>query len=120
MIITETIEYVNLPVKELQRATDFYINLFDFELLEKNDDLQFAILSYNDTKIRLIKREDVEYGEFPVLSFCIDIDDFSEAIDELEEKEIEIVKGPEVTEDGGEIVYIRDTAGNLLELFYKN
>jgi predicted enzyme related to lactoylglutathione lyase len=45
------------------------------------------------------------------------VDDFTDALKELEVKKVEILKGPVMIE-GGEAVLIADPDGNLIELFY--
>ena len=120
MIITETIEYINLPAKDIEESIQFYSELFDFEVLENNKELEFAILSYNSIKIRIIKKKEEAINQFPILSLLVDIDDFSEAIDIIENKEIHIIKGPDNTEDNGEFIHVADPSNNLIEIFYKN
>lgn len=116
MIIIESFSHLNLPTQNLQKSVDFYTQFLDFETVEQNADS--ALLTFDSLNIRLKQGGDSITSKTPLISFIMDIDDFTEALQELDENEINVVKGPfEIT--GGESVYIQDPGGNLLELYYR-
>ena len=51
------------------------------------------------------------------MSFIVDEDDFEDAVDELNEKKIPIVSGPENIRKGQSVVFL-DPDGNQIELCY--
>ncbi|MDF3818452.1 VOC family protein [Leptospira sp. 96542] len=116
MIIVEGIGHVSIPVSQLEPSIEFYRDIFDFELETKKE--SEAILSLDSFKIKLVKTE-VADRSLAVLSFVMDVDDFTEAIEELEEKNVKIVKGPEGTDSGESLTFL-DPSQNLIEIFYSN
>jgi catechol 2,3-dioxygenase-like lactoylglutathione lyase family enzyme len=120
MIIVEGIDYVTLPVAKLETSIEFYSDLFDFELIEKKDG-QYALITLDSYKIRLLqvsKFQNPFYDlQIPTISFLMDVDDFTEAISEIEEKKIAILKGPEAN-DKGEYLIFSDPDKNLIEISY--
>ncbi|TGN17134.1 VOC family protein [Leptospira idonii] len=117
MIIVEGIGHVNIPVSQLEASIEFYREIFDFEVETKKD--AEAILSLDSFKIRLVKGNVASEQTMPVISFVMDVDDFTEAITELEEKNVKIVKGPESTESGESLTFT-DPNQNLIEIYYEN
>lgn len=116
MIIVEGIGYISIPVTELDASIDFYTDTFDFELESKKANEAYLVL--DSFRIRLLQVEAANRN-LPVLSFVMDVDDFTEAISELEEKNVKIVRGPEST-DSGESLTLADPSQNLIEIYYLN
>ena len=121
MIIVEGIDYITIPATNPEASADFYVDLFDFEIVgEKSADL--VRISLDPFQLQLSKVESAENSlsanTLPTLSFAVDVDDFTEAINEIESKEINIVKGPEGSSNGGERLIIADPDNNLIEIFY--
>lgn len=122
MIIVEGIDHINIPVSNLNKSVEFYSDIFDFEIIGEQTE-NSVILSLDPIKIKLNKLPEVKNSltekNLPSLSFILDIDDFTEAISELETKDIKIQKGPESTPDGESLTF-GDPDNNLIEIFYKN
>ena len=122
MIIVEGIDHVNIPVTDIEKSVAFYSDIFDFEVVDEGNDTS-VVMSLDPIKIKLQKFPEVKNPltemNLPTLSFILDIDDFTEAISELETKDIKIVKGPESITDGESLTF-GDPDDNLIELFYKN
>ena len=120
MIVLESLDHISLGSSDLKKSIEFYVDVLDFEVAEETD--RFAILQLDHFSLRLnhidgyVCQQD-NPSAFS-LSFIVDVDDFTNAIAELEEKKIQIVVGPVVIE-GGESMIIRDPDGNWIELFYK-
>jgi len=115
MVIIETLSHINLPAKNLKKSVEFYTEFLDFEILEENDD--FAMVAFDNINLKLDKSLET-FAKVPVLSFLLDIDDFTEALQEIEDGHVEIAKGPFEVKDG-ESVYLADPSGNLIELYYR-
>ncbi len=80
-------------------------------------------MTLDPIKVKLVQVDKVENqlsGSLtPVLSFVMDVDDFTEAISEIEDKGIKIVKGPESAGKGESLVF-KDPDNNLIEIFYQS
>ncbi|MCB1176111.1 MAG: VOC family protein [Leptospiraceae bacterium] len=122
MIIVEGISHVTLAVKDLSASVKFYSDIFDFEIIDDSHK-GYVVMTLDPIKVKLVQVDKVENYlsalNIPSISFGMDIDDFTDAIGELEEKSIEIVKGPEGF-DGGETLAFKDPDNNLIEIFYQN
>ena len=115
MVIIETLSHINMPAKNLQKAVEFYTQFLDFEVVEETPG--YAMVAFDNLHLKLDTSLE-PYAKVPVLSFLLDVDDFTEALQEVEENNIEIAKGPFEIE-GGESVYVVDPSGNLVELYYR-
>jgi predicted enzyme related to lactoylglutathione lyase len=116
MIIVEGLDHVNIPVSNLDTSKEFYSELFDFEVEEEDGDA--VIMGLDSHKLRLVKVSEVNPLPFPMMCFVMDVDDFTEAISEMEEKGINIVKGPE-SSSKGEFLIFTDPDKNQIEIFYQ-
>jgi catechol 2,3-dioxygenase-like lactoylglutathione lyase family enzyme len=122
MIIVEGISYVTLAVSDLSASVQFFSDIFDFEIVDDSHK-GYVIMTLDPIKVKLVKVDKVENHlaklKIPSISFEMDVDDFTEAITELEEKGITIVKGPEAIENGESLIF-RDPDNNLVEIFYQS
>lgn len=119
MIVIESVDHVGLTVSDLDRSIEFYRDLFDFEILEKFGDARQAFLRVGDIVIGLYEVEGYKNQENTKnhLSFYVDEQDFDDAVDEINEKEIPIVFGPDNLRKGKSVVFL-DPDGNQIELCY--
>ncbi len=117
MIIIESVNHIGITVSNIENSINFYKELLDFEVIENNSNQAF--IKEGDILISLIEEEDYKSPENSKnrVSFFIDEDDFEDAVDELNEKEITIVHGPENIRDGQSVVFV-DPDGNQIELSY--
>ncbi|MEM7183696.1 MAG: VOC family protein [Spirochaetota bacterium] len=113
-MITEAID-INIPVTNLEESSKFYSELFDCEVLESGENA--ILLSFEPVRVRLVLTSEISPSNIPVLSFGMDVDDFTEAIQELETANITIQSGPE-SNGSGETLTFQDPNNNLLEIFY--
>ncbi len=117
MIIVEKLHHVNIYTHDLEKSIEFYTNLFDFELTTSGD--ENAVVIFDSISIQLnLDTDDISKQSYPILSFILDEDDFTDAIQELEENKVEIVQGPDKTENG-EMLLIKDPGNNILEIYYQ-
>lgn len=117
MIVIESINHLGLTVSNLENSIKFYKELFDFEVVENNADQ--AIIKEGDIHISLFQEENYKSQEHTKnrISFYIDEDDFDDAVDELKERGIPIVYGPENIRKGQSVVFL-DPDSNQIELSY--
>ena len=117
MIVIESISYVGLTVSNLENSIKFYRDLFDFEVIENNSGQ--ALIKEGEIVISLYEAENYKNNGDSKnrVSFLVDEDDFEDAVDELKEKNIPIVSGPENIRKGQSIVLL-DPDGNQIELCY--
>ena len=115
MLVVESLEYVNIATQNLDRSVEFYNLFFDFDIIEHKDNV--AILSFDQTKIKIHKTNG-SVSSLPVLSFIMDVDDFTDALQEIEKNKIQIVVGPKSNKEG-EFVHILDPGSNIIELYYQ-
>lgn len=119
MILLEGLHHISLGSTDLKKSVGFYRDLLDFELLDEAE--RFALIRLDPISIRLNLidgyQAKVENPGEQSLSFVLDVDDFTNAIEELENNDINIINGP-VGIEGGEAILIADPDGHLIELFY--
>jgi len=119
MIIIESINHIGLTVSNLEDSMSFYKELFDFEVVEKISNSGQVFMKMGDMLIALNEvegyqcHEDSDYS----ISFFVDEEDFEDALDELDELEIEIVSGPENIRNGQSVIFL-DPDANRIELAY--
>ena len=119
MIIIEGINHIGLTVSNLEESINFYKDLFDFEVVDKLGSAGQAFLRMGDMLISLNEVEGFSGSDSSdfAISFYVDEEDFEEALEELNEREITIVRGPENLRNGQSVVFT-DLDGNKLELAY--
>lgn len=118
MIVIESLSHINIPTEEPEKLVEFYTMFLDFEAVsDENGDTS---LSFDDKLVcKLVPVESVpDRGTTPLVSFILDVDDFTDALQEIEKGGIDIVDGPNEIK-GGESIIIADPSGNLLELYYR-
>lgn len=115
MIIIESINHMGVTVSNLENSINFYKDLFDFEVVENNSSQAF--IKEGDILISLNEEADYKNQENSKnrISFAVDEDDFEDAVDELMQREIPIVQGPENIRDGRSVVFL-DPDGNQIEI----
>lgn len=119
MIVIEALDHIKVPASDLEKSLEFYTMVLDFEKIESKSTDEYALITFDDkVVIKLVAVESANPGDQPLLSFILDVDDFTEALQDLEKNgDIEIVSGPNA-QDNGENILIKDPAGNILELYY--
>ncbi|MCS7204836.1 MAG: VOC family protein [Leptospiraceae bacterium] len=120
MIVIENFDHISLGTANLKKAVEFYREILDCDVLEQND--KYALLEIDRI---IIKFNYIPNYKFPInnpagftISFSLDVDDFTDAIIELEKNSIPIVHGP-IPIEGGESLLIKDPDGHWIELLYK-
>lgn len=119
MIVIENLDHIGITVSDLDRAIEFYSDTFDFEVVERASNSNEAYIKVGDILIKLTELKDYKAPENSKSHICfyIDEEDFDDALDELQDKNIPIVFGPENIRKGRLVVFT-DPDGNKIELRY--
>ncbi len=119
MIVIEDIDHIGLTVSNLEASIEFYKDIFDFEIVEKLPNARQAFLRVSGIMLGLFEVEGYSNQENSKnhLSFYVDEEDFDDAVDEIRERDIPIVFGPENIRKGQSVVFL-DPDGNQIELCY--
>ncbi|MGH7768626.1 MAG: VOC family protein [Candidatus Binatia bacterium] len=116
------IDHVAFHVADLGRSVEFYEKHFGFKKYfqhEATGGMQIAYLKLGDTVLELTHRA----GERPAgFHFCLEAENFNQAVTELEETGVEIVRPPHDTpareprEKGWRRVVFRGPDGEQIEV----
>jgi catechol 2,3-dioxygenase-like lactoylglutathione lyase family enzyme len=119
MIVIESINHIGITVSNLEESVKFYRELFDFDLIDKASGPGLAFMRVADISIGLYESPGFKNTDAVKhrIAFYVDEEDFEDAIDELNEREIEITFGPENIRKGKTVVFL-DPDGNQIELSY--
>lgn len=121
MVVLEALQSINVSSKDLKVSQEFYTNFLDFEVvgetLIKAETSDSILLNFQNIQILLFQSEEPYTNKSPFLSFILDIDDFTDAIQEIENKNVPIVDGPKIL-NSGETIHISDPSGNVIEFYY--
>ena len=118
------IDHVALHVSDLQRSIDFYEKHFGFKKYFQHaasgkGGQQIAYLKLGDTVLELTHRSD---GSMTGFHFCLEAENFSQAVAELQKNGVEMVRAPHDTaareprEKGWRRVVFRGPDGEQIEL----
>lgn len=114
-MLIEAIQCIVIPTNDIKKSTEFYNELLDFEILKEEKDHVF--LQFDNIQFKLLLVESCSPSPHPLFSCVLDMDDFTEALQELDDKEVKIILPPTVTSNG-ERVLVADPCENIIELFY--
>ena len=122
MINMKGLTHFTIPVTDLQRSKEFYVDTLGFKFERKNRHMVFV--SCQDDFFVLTESEnpiDPNQGDKHEIhtAFYVDSDEYDRAIDYLAEKGIRIIKKEERHGDAsftGRSLYFHDPDRNVLEL----
>ena len=119
MIVIESINHIGITVSNLEESVKFYKELFDFDMIDKASGPGLAFMRVTDITIGLYESQGYKSSDNSKsrISFYVDEEDFEDAVDEIQERDLEIVFGPENIRKGKTVVFL-DPDGNQIELSY--
>jgi catechol 2,3-dioxygenase-like lactoylglutathione lyase family enzyme len=119
MIVIESINHIGVTVSNLEESIKFYKELFDFDMIDKVSGPGLAFMRVADITIGLYESQGYKSSDNSKsrISFYVDEEDFEDAVDEIQERDLEIVFGPENIRKGKTVVFL-DPDGNQIELSY--
>lgn len=115
-MLIESLQYIVIPTTDLKKSLEFYNELLDFEIVEETN-AKGALLQFDKINFQLLTVESHEPSSQPLFSCILDIDDFTDALQELDENDVKVASGPSAIEKG-EHVLVEDPSGNIVEFFY--
>lgn len=116
MVLIESLQYIVIPILDIGKSLGFYNGLLDFDIIEEKNE-KGALVQFGEVNFQLLKVEEHTPAKQPLLSCSLDVDDFTQALQDFDAEQVEVVDGPSEI-PGGERVLIADPSGNLLEFFY--
>jgi metallothiol transferase len=119
MIVIESVNHIGITVSNLEESTKFYKDLFDFDVIDKASSPGLAFMRVADISIGLYEVPGFKNAEKSKsrIAFYVDEEDFEDAVEEIQERNIEIIFGPEDIRKGKMVVFL-DPDGNQIELSY--
>lgn len=117
MIIIENLNSLSISVSDLDDSISFYKDIFGFDIIERQSGSDEAIMQMGEIILRLCQVADLsdDLRKENYFTFYVDEEDFDDALEEIEENELEIVYGPENLRNGRQII-ICDPDGNRMGL----
>lgn len=114
-----SIDHVNMKVKNLKKSTDFYKNLFGFEIKQEENpnktDVPSKIIGNQSIKLCLYEVPDMS-PEGGIAHFGFHITNFDEIIGTCERLGVQILFGGAIDWEKSKSVYIVDPSGYEIEL----
>ncbi len=119
MIVIECVNHIGITVSNLEESVKFYRDIFDFEVIDKASAPGLTFMRVADITIGLYEAPGYKSSENSKsrISFYVDEEDFEDAVEELEERNLQIAYGPENLRKGQTVVFL-DPDGNQIELSY--
>ncbi len=139
-----TINHISIPVKNIEKALDFYTNFLEFKIKDVSDRaqvfsekvtgikgmiLKIAYIFHDEITLELIEyagdhqyKEQIFSNSYAMNHFCFNIDNIANFYNQFK-SEIEFINIP--TEifagpnKGGYMAYFKDYDGNKIELIQK-
>lgn len=121
MILLEGLDYLSLTVRDLEASLKFYQENFDFEVTREYETEKAAVIELEGARFKLVEDPEFSGNEGNnTLFYCfsMDVDDFTEALADLENRGIQLLSGPHA-EEGGEYLFIVDPDGYRIKLAYR-
>ena len=113
MIDMKGLTHFTIPVTDLKRAKDFYVNTIGFELVRENPHMVFCSCNEKPVDPNPGDEHDIH------TAFYVDPEEYDRAKAYLKEKGIKIIKEEERHGDAtftGRSIYFHDPDRNVLEL----
>ncbi len=119
MLIIEGFDHPTMTVADLEFSIQFYEENFDFEVVNKDPESGKTFLRVNDILIALIEKKDFKMpaNSENRLTFFVDPEDFSDILDEVEERGLTVVT-KNINQRRGESITIKDPDGYFIEIAY--
>ncbi|MBN1497967.1 MAG: VOC family protein [Spirochaetes bacterium] len=119
MIVIESINHIGITVSNLEESVKFYKELFDFDTIDKASGPGLTFMRVADVTIGLYEVPGFKNADNSKtrISLYVDEEDFEDAVEEIQDREIEIVFGPENIRKGKTVVFL-DPDKNQIELSY--
>ncbi|WP_455277610.1 VOC family protein [[Eubacterium] cellulosolvens] len=131
-----SLEHVAITVENLDKAIDFYSDVFGFSLLKKKEKselgITYALLQNDNLRIELIEpltinsvKENIEENQDLVTKLCdgkglnhlsIKVKNLNEIVDKLEKKGAKKIAELGSKDGSSKLIFYADIEGNMIEL----
>ena len=119
MIKVNSIDHVNMDVKNLQKSLDFYKSLFSFEEKERGtgrEQRPWAIIGISGKLMYCLYETDQTVTASNVKHIGLNVDNFDQTLETLKAKNIELLYGGVTRYPKSRSLYIEDPDGNEIEI----
>ena len=117
-------DHCAIQVSNLDIAIKFYTEKLGFRVLSievsQQHNIKYAFLDFYGSKFELLENLDGHFTK-PQISenfcphYCIEVEDMTNAINQLKANNVEIISGPTSCVAGEILVYFKDQDGNVFE-----
>lgn len=122
------IKFITIKVKNLEESIKFYKEILELKEVRRINPMKGTKIAFlednNAGTIELIENEKISkvYDVFneSMVSIGFKVKNINEKIDELKNKEINIIRGPIEVPDGSKLAFIKDPNGIEIEFIEEN
>lgn len=113
------IEHIAIYAKDTKSLSDWYVNMFDGEIVYDNGKGTYFVAFQDKSMIEFCKNAE-ENNELTSLErpgirhIALSVDNFEKAVSKVKNAGVEILKDAVVTEKGIGTMFFRDPEGNIL------
>ena len=118
MLKAESIDHINITVKNLESSVSFYKKFFGFDIKKEQPEDNSKIIGNDRIKLCLYEDKNLEIGE-GINHFGFYIENFEEIIKTCKELGVKIEYGGEIEWGKSKSIYIEDPNGYTIELSNK-
>lgn len=115
------IEHVAIYSKDTKKLSDWYVNLFDGEIVYDNGKGTYFVAFKNKSLIEFClnetgENEPTEIEAHGIRHIALSVDDFDGAVQKIKVAGVEILKDAAVSAKGVGTMFFRDIEGNILHI----